>query len=95
MQGSGGRAGHLSLVAAGEEEHSHAQDVIWRQFERVWRVSLRMPKFFAPSATACSCQTWDLQYLLSQPYILHVLDAHKQRSELQTWKFGISLSGMT
>ena len=58
---------HLSLVAAGEKEHSHAQDVIWRQFERVWRVSLRMQRTFAPSVTAGRGQTWDLRYLLSQP----------------------------
>ena len=62
---------HLALVAAGQEEDRHAQDVIWRQSEGVWGISLRMHGSLL-SVLTCggTSQHKDLQNLLSQPYCL-------------------------
>ena len=60
---------HLALVAAGQEEHCDAQDVIWRQSEGVWGVSLRMHgRMLSVLTCGGNSQHENLQNLLSQPY---------------------------
>lgn len=60
---------HLALVAAGQEEHSDAQDVIWRQSEGVWGVSLRMHgRLLSVLTCGVNSQHENLHNLLSQPY---------------------------